>query len=148
MTASSSMKKALTSPSYTEDLMESAEKILDSGYFIENQSKYSFNGNQEFSLKAWGRLGFQIPPVIEKQEVFGKGSDSVQEVKLKFVYHEKNDLGFASLIVLSLRLQRNMPVDITTVPGAEVEIRGAKWILTEIKYLSSPEMKKLLCLSW
>jgi hypothetical protein len=142
------MKKAAVAPSYTVQLMESAEKILDSGYILESQPKNSFLGDPEFSLKAWGRLGFQIPPIIEKQEIFGHGSDSVQEVKVKFVYHEKNDLGFASLIVLSLKLQRNMPVDVTTVPNADIEIRGSKWILTELKHLASPEKKKLVCLSW
>jgi hypothetical protein len=146
--ASHLMKKVATSPSYTESLIESAEKILDSGYFPENQPKNSFTGDPEFSLKAWGRLGFQMPPIIEKKEIFGKGADSVQEVKLKFAYHEKNDLGFASLIVLSLMIQRNMPVDVTTVPDAGVDIRGAKWKLIELKYLASPEIKKLVCLSW
>ena len=65
-----------------------------------------------------------------------------------FIDHEKNELGFTSLPVISLVMRRDLPADAKTVRPPEEDLRGTKWVLTELKYLSSPGDKKLICLSW
>jgi hypothetical protein len=140
--------KKVVPPSFSEGLMESIENLLEYGYAVDKQPSNFCDGDSKFSLQSWGRLGFVLPPIIEKQEFFGEGRNSLQEVKLKFIYHEGNGLGFASLVVMSVTLQRRMPVDTKERPKPEHDVNGAKWFLVELKYLFSPENKKLICLSW
>lgn len=141
--------KAIHPPEYFEDLFKSALDILDSGYLHEKQQKSPFfNFTEGFSLQSWDRLHFVVPPIIEKQQIYTGSGKPTQEVRLKFVYHEPNDLGFASLIVLSLEMSRGLAAELTTSCPPEDVLHGAKWKLQELKYLLSPHNKKLICLSW
>jgi hypothetical protein len=131
--------------SYTEDLYGTAALILDSGYNTKNQPKESFKNQPTFDLKDWKRGNFAVPPSLEKNQIFEKNQ---QEVKLKFIYHEDNGVGFSSIAVVSLLLRRGLPVEIKGVPDPSLPVRGAKWSLFELRYLKDSVRKELLCLSW